>query len=360
MALPHTYYNNPAAYMGFVGFVRLKGSTIVGDAAAGASSVNFQDYLIRATTANINLSQEISKPDVIDSRYDKTVYQLGPKLIDGTLEFPAIYDRPTNNTIGAFEILYRLAITRGSTGNLSPFDLEVKYASYGYPNQAEFKYTGCIVNTWKYSVTQGDLVSCAIDVIGLTREYAGVLPPPARKDDGACTPLGDTNNGEIGTSRIITWNDARVEITGERLQDTIGGQFVRTFEANVNNDAERFYTLNKALYAQAVAPRKRDIDGSLTLMGRHKDLSLLAESNQDNCSESTQIKFGFETTATGESCTGASTFGVTIPNVVFEIEEMSLGNDIFETNVGWHALPSAGTGVCDPMLTSIGDTTFSY
>ena len=107
-------------------------------------------------------------------------------------------------------------------------------------------------------------------------------------------------------------------------------------------------------------PQLRDIDGSLTLMGRHKDLSLLAESNQDNCSESTQIKFGFETTATGESCTGASTFGVTIPNVVFEIEEMSLGNDIFETNVGWHALPSAGTGVCDPMLTSIGDTTFSY
>lgn len=359
MALPHEYYNSPAAYMGFVGFVRLKADNLSGDVSGGA--ITHPDYLIRATTADINLRQEISKPDVVDSRYDKTVYQLGPKLVDGTLAFPAVYDRPADSNYGIVEILYRYALTRQSDGNLNDFNLEVKYAaSNTLPNQSEFLYSGCIVNTWQFSVTQSDVVNCSIDIIGLTRDYAGTMAPPARSDT-ACTPVGDTSQGLVGTTRIVTWNDARVEIEGGRLANTIGGQFVRSFEANVNNDAERFYTLNKNLFAQAVAPRKRDIDGNVVLMGRHVDLSELALSNQDNCAESVNVKFGFETSATGENCTGTSKFAVTIPNVVFEIEELSLTNDIFETTVNWHALPAAGTGVCDPMLTSLNEgTTFSY
>ena len=362
MALPHVYYNNPAAYMGFVGFVRLKEGNLTGDVTSG-SNIAHGDYLIRATTADINLRQEISKPDVVDSRYDKTVYQLGPKVIDGTLAFPAVYDRPTGESYGIFEILYRYAVTRRTDGNLNDFNLDVKYAaSNTLPNQAEFRYGGCIVNTWQFSVTQSDVVTCSIDIIGLTRDYVGSLPAPARKDDTDCPgePIGDSNNGEIGTSRIVTWADARVEITGGRLPNTVGGQFVRSFEANVNNDAERFYTLNRNLFAQAVAPRKRDVDGNVVLMGRHIDLSELALSNENNCSESVQVKFGFSTGATGEGCTGTESFGVTIPNAVFEIEELSLTNDIFETTVNWHALPSAGTGVCDPLLSSIAGTAFTY
>ena len=360
MALPPSY---PSVYMGFVGFVRLKGATIDGDETFNPGSrITFQDYLIRASTASINLSQEISKPDVVDSRYDKTVYQLGPKVIDGTLEFPAIYDRPTGYVYGVFEILYRLAATRAATtGNLTEFDLEVKYApSNTLPaNQAEFIFKRCIANTWKFSVTQSDVVTCALGIIGRTREFAGSLAAPARKDSTTvCTQTGDTANGQIGTSRIVTWADARVNLTGGRLTETIKGEFIRSFEANINNDAERFYTLNKSLFPQAVAPRKRDVDGTMTLIGRHPDLSAMAESNEEQCNESTQIKFGFETEASGEACTGVSSFGVTLPNCIFEIEELSLGNDIFESTVGWHALPSAGTGVCDPLLTNIGSITF--
>ncbi len=357
--LPDAY---PPVYMGFVGFVRLKEGIIEGDEQFNSgSTIPYESYIIRATTANINLTQEITKPDVVDSRYDKSVYQLGPKLIDGTLEFPAIYDRPTGYDKGVFEILYRLAATRGQSGNLSRFNMEVKYApSASLPsNQAEFLYTGCIVNTWQFSVIQGDVVSCNIGIIGLTRQFAGQLDPPARKDDvNVCTEIGDTTNGQLGTSRIVTWADARVNITGGRLPTTIKGSFIRSFEANINNDAERFYSLNKSLYAQAVAPRKRDVDGTMELIGRIPALSEMAESNEDQCNESTLLKFGFETEASGESCTGVATFGVTLPNCIFEIEEMSLGNDIFVTNVNWHSLPSAGTGVCDPLLTNIGSITF--
>lgn len=56
------------ANMGWVGFVKLN-----------IPSLNARNIL-RATSADINLSQDITMPDVIDGRIDRTVYQLGPKI----------------------------------------------------------------------------------------------------------------------------------------------------------------------------------------------------------------------------------------------------------------------------------------
>ena len=360
MASPHGFFNAPPAYMGFVGFVRLKSIGGILGNADGAAATSHGDYLIRATTADINLTQEITKPDVVDSRYDRSVYQLGPKLVDGSVAFPVVYEVPTGQTLTLFEILYRYAVTRQNSGALSDFDLEVKYAaSNTLPfNDAEFKYTGCIVNTWQFAVAQSDVVTCTFDVLGINREPAGALDPPARSDT-LCTGSSTSNSETLGTTRIVTWNDARVEMSGGRLVGSIGGQFVRSFEANINNDAERFYALNTQLFAQAIAPRKREITGNMVLIGRHPDLSAVALSNQDNCTESSSIKFGYATPGTGEGCS-ESTFNVTLPNVVYEIETMSLTNDIFESTINWHSLPSAGTGVCDPLLTTLGSTTFDY
>ncbi len=359
MASPHGFWNAPPAYMGFVGFVRLLGGTVLGN-SDGVASVSHNSYLIRATTADINLTQEITKPDIIDSRYDRTVYQLGPKLVDGSVAFPVVYELPTGQTDSLFEILYRYAVTRQNNGTLSDFDMEVKYASSNTlpHNDAEFKYTGCIVNSWQFSVAQSDVVTCSIDIIGVNREPAGALDPPNRSDS-ACTGSSTSSSDTLGTTRIVTWNDSRVEISGGRFAGAIGGQYVRSFEANIANDAERFYSLNTQLFAQAIAPRKRDVTGSLVLIGRHPDLGAVAISNQDNCTESGNIKFGYATPGTGEGCS-SSTFNVTLPNCIFEIETMSLTNDLFESTINWHSLPSAGTGVCDPLLSSLGSTTFDY
>ncbi len=355
---PHGFWNAPRAFMGFVGFVRVQAGTVKGN-ADGVDDTPHGSYLIRATSADINLTQEISKPDVIDSRYDRSVYQLGPKLVDGSFAFPAVYEVPTGQTETLFEILYRYAVTRDNFGLLSPFELNVKYAaSSTLPNEAEFKYTGCIANSWQFSVAQSDVVTCNVDIIGVNRETLGALDPPTRSDT-ACEGSSTTETDSIGTTRIVTWNDARVELTGGRLNGSIGGEYVRSFEANIANDAERYYTLNTKLFVQAIAPRKREITGNVVLIGRHQQLANVALNNELNCTESADIKFGFNTPGTGEGCS-SSTFNVTMPNCVFEIEEMSLTNDLFETTVNWHALPSAGTGVCDPMLASLGSTTFDY
>lgn len=361
MPITQPFKNNPRAFMGFVGFVKIgsnvaPSTNIINGNSDGASAISFNPYTIRATSADVNLTQEITKPDVIDSRYDRSVYQLGPKLVDGSVSFPVVYEVPTNNTLTLFEILYRFAVTRDDNGELSPFDMEVRYDSSG---NADFKYVGCIVNTWKFAVAQSDVVTCDFDIIGIDREPSEINPPT--RGDEACTGSSTPNSDTLGLSRIVTWNDARVELSGGRIgtgSDAIGGQFVRTFECNINNDAERFYSLNTVLAPQHIAARKRDVSGSMTLIGRHPALSDVALKNQDNCTESTNILFGYRTASGGEGCS-ESTFDVTLPNVVFEIETLSLTNDIFESTINWHSLPSAGTGVCDPMLT-IGSADFTY
>lgn len=360
MANPHNFWSAPPAYMGFVGFVRLVSTGGIIGNSDGVAGVTHDNYLIRANTADVNLSQEVTQPDIVDSRYDRTVYQLGPKLVDGSVSFPVVYEVPTGQTLTLFEILYRYAVTRQNSGALSDFNLEVKYAaSNTLPhNDSEFLFTGCIVNNWQFAVAQSDVVTCSFDLIGINREPSGTLEPPSRSDS-ACSGSSTSSSDNIGTTRIVTWNDARVELSGGRFVGSIGGQYIRTFEANINNDAERFYTLNTFLFPQAIAPRKRDVSGSLTLVGRHPDLGSVAISNQDNCTESGNVKFGYATPSTGEGCS-SSTFNVTLPNCVFEIETMSLTNDLFESTVNWYSLPSAGTGVCDPLLTSLGNTTFDY
>lgn len=299
--------NDPRAYMGFVGYVKILG------------------YTVRATSADVNLTQEITKPDVVDSRYDRSVYQLGPQLVDGSISFPVVYESSGGTTL--FEVLYNLAVNRDGIGVLGEFDVEVKYAS-----NVGFKYTKCVVNTWKFSVAQSDVVTCDFDIIGEARE-AGTLENPSE--------------GEVSTTRIVTWNDAFVNLALTGGQEVLS-RHIRTFDCNITNDVERFYSLNGVLAPQALAARKRDITGSITIMGRSDALAGAALANEVNCTESSGITFGYVTGGIGNECVG-STFSVTLPNCVFEIETLSLTNDIFESTVAYHSLPGAGTGITDPL-----------
>jgi len=344
---PHDYYNLPPAYLGFCGFLRLQAGTVL--AGGGVDAYSHRNMTVRATSADMNTTQEVTKPDIIDSRFDKTVYQLGPKLVEGSISFPAVYD--IQGGVNIVEALYCYAVTRKAIdGLISPFALDVKYAVSGGQNDGSFVYMGCIANTFKFAVTNEDVVNINVDIIGLVREQSTEeLAPPSA--------------AELTNTRIVTWNDARVELVLDESRTgggliTIGGEYVRSFECNINNAAERFYTLNKQLFPQAVAPTKRDVDGSLELLGRHRDLADIAWTNENFCSESSQIKFGFVPKSTTADCN--STFGVTLPNCIFEIEEMSLGVGLFVTTVNWHSLPAAGNTTDDPLLESLNSTVFNY
>ena len=303
-------FGTPPAYMGFMGFARFR----------FPDSAN--DLIVRANSADVRLSQEIMKPDVIDGRWDKTVYQLGPKIVEGSVEYPAIMDRSTSADPTA--TLYKAAIDREFIGSRAGrlngsriFELEILYTT----QSANFLYTGCIVNQWRFSAAQSDLVTVNVDLIGLDRKQ------------GSFGVLTSGSAGFPQNSRIVTWQDVVVSIGGPDFN--IDGAYMRTFEVTVNNDAERYYTFNRLLAPQDIAARKRDIDGSMSLMGRHADLAEHALNNQQRCFEQQTVQFGYN--LTDANCQGV--FLVTLPNIVFEIEEMALTNDIFETTVAWHCIP---------------------
>ena len=130
-------FEQPPAYMGYVGFVDIDGN------------------VVRATSADIKLTQDITKPDVVDGRIDRTIYGLGPQEVGGSIAFPAIYDNAGGATVVAN--LWTKACQRRGDGTLNNFPVTVKYAEGGTYNSSVFTYDNCVVNTMGFSVTQGRL-----------------------------------------------------------------------------------------------------------------------------------------------------------------------------------------------------------
>jgi len=328
------FFEQPPAYMGYVGFVDVDGS------------------IIRATSADISLTQEVTKPDLVDGRIDRTTYQLGPQEVGGSIAFPAIYDNDGGVTTVAN--MWEKVCRRTEIGTLLSFPITVKYAQTGTYNSSTFSYDNCVVNSLQLSVTQSDVMNISMDIIGLTRTAKSL-----NDSDSPGYPTPDAQDN----SRVVTWADSRIEINaGDQrpigLGGQVGGQFVRSFEINVNNNVERFYTLNKALFAQSIAPSKRDVSGSIVFIGRLDGLGQLAVTNEDFAYENTEIRFGFTPTV------GSSEFIRKLPNVIFQIEEMSITNSLFETTMNWHSLPAAfiasgtTTATTDPLLDDTVTTTY--
>lgn len=298
----------PTAQMGFVGFAQFIG-------VPGATD------LIRTSSCDIMLRQDIDAPDIIDGRYDRTLYKLGPFEAGGGMEFPAIFGTGSCQYSIAGGLLGMAVNRQGASGLLQSFDTNIRYTNANYTGDSAFTYKDCIINSYKFSVTQGDQVNISLDIIALYRQENASMPYPPGP---SLTPV----------TRIITWNDSYVNITLGDGTD-IASAWVRSFEANFENNAERYYTLNGSLYPQAVAPRKRDITGSLTVLGRNNFLADRAYTNADRCVANATIDFGYNVSASG--CCGA--MNIRLPNVVFQIEEMSQTVDLFETTINWRSLP---------------------
>lgn len=338
------------ANMGWVGFVKLR-----------IPSLN-SNNILRVTDADINLSQEITMPEVIDGRIDRTVYQLGPKIVEGTLSMPVIADVDPENFGGCPDVsdlnnpnsvagsllnnLWCWATARNSQGRLLYNDavLEIRYA-----NHAAFTFDTAVVNTLAMKVTQSEAVSFDINVLG-----RGRTPSP--------DPAGFTGNPTprierfLSPARILTWNDVTINGVGgcNNPDDLFFSNQVRDFNMEINNNADRFYTFNGSLFPVDVNVGKREITGSLTLLGRQDRLGELAASNQSRFTEKNEIRIAFYvgddrfngvnfsprdwTLSQGNSIPSNAIFGKRLTSVVFKIEEMSMTNEVFETTVAWLAL----------------------
>lgn len=348
------------ANMGWVGYVRMVSNKL------GANN------LLRCTAADLNLSQEITKPDVIDGRIDPTVYQLGPKIVEGTLTMPLIADTQdpsqwsggdcpeTEDLTGiAASVLNNVwcwATSRDSQGRLRYDDtkLQVRYA-----NHAGFDFTNCVVNEYTINVAQQDMVTTDINVIGRGRAVS-------QFSSGSPVYAIDPQFGDfLSPARVFTWNDVTVNgMRGCRLngQHLFYSNQVREFSLSINNNADRFYTLCGSLFPVDVNVGKREITGTLKLLGLQERLRDLANTNPLRFTEKNEIRLAFylgndaydENTGTftsrdwtddqNDASHLGSIWSKRIQGVVFEIEEMSLSNEVFETTVNFHAMGDDQSG----------------
>lgn len=308
-------FQSPMASMGYVGFVRFN------NVNGGQSTV------VRATSCDLHVEQEITTPDVVDSRFDRTVYQLGPKIARGSCAFPAIYDRYVNGAgIGDVATnLWKLAVRRDATGHLGSTSIDVKYAN----KDASFQYKECIIDQYEWSAEAEGGVNISSTIIGAGRD-ALVMPEPS----------------DIDNTRMVTWNDVILNIAlgpngslGSPARNAI-----RRFNVTLANNAQLVYTFNRYLAPQDIVPTKRDVSGSITFMGRIGDLASYAEDNDKRCFEESTITFGYGVETGG--CGGGML--VTLPNVVFKMETMELTNELFETTMEFISLPAASMAY-DPL-----------
>lgn len=341
---------------------------------SGAGTLDRAQSAIRATNIDLNVTQSITKPPLIDGRFDLTTYQLGPKEVGGGIQFPAIHGALNGgSSAGIVGSIWEAAMERNSSnGRLNnSFDTHVKYVSsqaHPYGGGAEevaFKYTKCQVNTLEMSVSQGETLNVNMDLVGIERQ-----------NDNSTNIIYPTRN-----TRIVTWNDVVAAFhIAEPSANRVGlvtGQVLRNISLNINNGVERFYTLNNKLFPEDITATKREITGSATALGRIFNIAKLARTNEQRCAEFSSIIFGFRAAGSGRfivdqqgasnpysegSCPGTQStftdpissnayntcsydcsggFFVYFPGVVFEIETLGLTTDIFETEFNFHILPGA-------------------
>ena len=343
------------ANMGWVGYVKLTSQKL--DAT----------HILRVTSADVNLSQDITMPDVIDGRIDRTVYQLGPKIVEGTLSMPLIADIPSPGVgqeittpcpspadlteAGALlDNIWCWATSRGDHGRLYYDDtnLLIRYA-----NHAAFTFDKTIVNTLSMTIAQSEAVSWDIAVIGNSRSPMH-NPVPWTDPDALIEPF-------LSPARVMTWNDVTINGMGgcARENELFHSNQVREFNMEINNNADRFFSLNGSLFPIDINVGQREITGSLTLMGYQHRLREVAETNQDFFTEKNEIRMAFyigdDTYDVGtQTFTPRDWIGTNPPvpaifqkklaSVIFRIEEVSMTNDVLETTVNYLALANDQEG----------------
>lgn len=328
------------ASMGYVGSLQMTPET-----AAGSTSSARKVYL-RVTSCDVKTSQEITYPEVIDGRIDTTLFQLGPKITGGTVAFPLVHEQTYSqaayqtdqtacggDTENLAATLWKYAASRNGRGRLeNKFTAHVRYS-----DNTAFDYPGCYINSMTWNVVQSEAVSAQVELFG------GI--PTASAPGGRAAYSGEANPSFLSPTRIVTWNDARVDVVTP-IETLCFSHEIREFTVTLNNGLERIYTLNNTLAVFDVAAKKREISGTLKTMGRVK---ILADHAWDNerYSDSRGAGIGFGYALGGGEIVWATGFY----GVIFSIEEMAMTTGIFECTHNWRAL---GDCTHDYLATAIG------
>lgn len=318
----------PRASMGYVGSVTFANIALISPAPSFNGNVT-----VRATAADIKAAQEITFPNVVDGRMDRSVYQLGARTVQGNVSFPLIHEgsavtsgRDCGTTVNHGSLFWSLASQRDQFGRLQYDSMQVRIR---YSDDTAFIYPNCLINSMTMSVQQEGNVEMSMEVMGGANSSDNVRENAS--DIGADLDY-------LSPARVVTWNDFVVRLFGDDGV-IVSGDYIRNFEVSLNNNAERYYTLNNRLAPQDIAAKKREIQGRVVLMGRHPNLSELAYNNQTRFTSQAKIAFGYRLGSSGNPI-----FSTVLNGVVFQIEEIAITNELIETTVPFYALGDCDAG----------------
>ena len=343
-------FNSQYAHMGWVGFTKMNFKRAIN--TPNGSSIPAGSILVRITGADLHLAQEVNRADVIDGRIDSTAYWLGPKIAEGTLNFPVIADNLEGGCVETGKVqeqaskllnaVWGWTTTRDAFGRLCYWDTDIDLR---YANHAAFKYTNCLVNEFTLNVAQSDMATIDLGIMATARDASYSSSSATVMEDPQLTSF-------LSPARVLTWNDFTINGIGQC--DYSGILFhsnqVREFNMTINNHADRFFTLNGTLFPVDINVGKREVTGTLKLLGYNHVLRQRAEANADRFTSKDEIRMaayiGYDTalsnttrdwTGSGISPPTGSIWGKSINGVIFQIEEVSMTNEVLETTVNYLA-----------------------
>jgi hypothetical protein len=317
MAVPVT----PTAAMGYVGFLQLQNW--------GLTTPQFP---IRFTSSDLNITQDITAQDVIDGRVDRSVYQLGPIITEGTVGFPVIIDASGDfiNNIWIAAVRRDNREATDFSGELIHFgDIVVKYVQ-----GRTYTFRRSKINSLTLTATQGEPVTGSIMFWGTTRDASSTLTIP-----NYLTP-----------ARVLTWDQVRVygfkgttPPSDPRNSGTFSTQFVRSFSVTIDNALSRNYTFDPdaSLFPSNISTGKRSVTGNLEFQG-WAPTEDLADSNTQRCTSEETLRFEAlsNCTLTGQDQNTSNTqvrFSRQMYGVIYRHQDVSSTMDVFTSTVAWQA-----------------------
>lgn len=325
--------NQYQAKMGFVGSVFLKRVTKLGGVG---STVLPTTQFVRVTSCNIVAKQDIKPEEVIDGRMDRVLYSIGGRSVEGSMSFPLVHDQNVNDgsacstPTSLAQSMWQMAAARDQQGRLVyEFDTVVRYNS-----SVAYEYPKCLLKKVTVSVNQGEVVKMDVDVEG--RGENGLM---RRESNENPTAAGNQNliQNLKGPVRAVTFNDFKIGVF-YRMGGSVDipGDYIRSFDVTVDNQVERFYTLNGTLNPIDIVAKKRTVEGNLKLMGfADKPFHDAIYNNQNYTSSNSKIQFGYNF---GSGPTPNVYFGTSLHGVIFQIESVDVRNDLVETSIPFKAM----------------------
>lgn len=253
---------------------------------------------LRATSSSLKASQSIEHPDVVDNRIDRTLYQLGPVVVEGDIEIPVIKSGESQTFLNmVWDWAARRDLTSGELINNGRVIL-----NYSYDIGRTFN--GCRVNRLTMRAVAGERVTATMNFMGTTAVDGASIQDPI----------------DYSPARVLTWDD--VTISGGDLDSCQ----IKEFSMEINNNCVRNYTFCRetGLYASSISTGKRHVNGTIQFQGWAQS-ERLAETNYTRTTSNDELFFDF------------GGFSKKFLHVIYEYQAIDINTGVITSSVNWYA-----------------------